>query len=383
MCRPRIDIRIPTSDPAKNYQWGTMEGGSTGGYFAIRMKSDVVYETHYNGAVTQEKYCTRPGLFCGLILLTSVETGEPLAFIHDGFLQHMRVGGDGGIGVKYMAKRTPTSSACSAPAAWRAPTWRHSRRAHHQETAGVQPDTGESRGLRPRDGRKYNIEVKVCDRPEDIYKGADIVAGLTDSAVPVLDGRLIEQGTHIVIVGGSVKPEAESLKRVDVYLRFGDAPAPDGQPELALDDEYIGWEARPDRPSSATAAGIAGTVIRFRTSASRSPTSSAARRRGAPRPTRSRIRSAAICRARSSTRSPARCTNSRKRAGLGHEIPTEWFLQDIRDSDTGASHSFFLLSSSAKILFVVIVRESGRSSSHEVRFTLLGLRLLDAPLSRA
>ena len=42
VCRPRIDIRIPTSDPAKNYQWGTMEGGSTSGYFAIRMKSDII-----------------------------------------------------------------------------------------------------------------------------------------------------------------------------------------------------------------------------------------------------------------------------------------------------------------------------------------------------
>ena len=38
-----------------------------------------------------------------MILLTSVENGEPLAFINDGVLQHMRVGGDGGIGVKYMA----------------------------------------------------------------------------------------------------------------------------------------------------------------------------------------------------------------------------------------------------------------------------------------
>src|SRR5436305_6712320 len=103
VCRPRIDIRIPTSDPGKNYQWGTMEGGSTAGYFAIRMKSDVIYETQYNGAVTQEKYCVRPGLFCGLILLTSIENGEPLAFLNDGHLQHMRVGGDGGIGVQYMA----------------------------------------------------------------------------------------------------------------------------------------------------------------------------------------------------------------------------------------------------------------------------------------
>ena len=73
VCRPRIDIRIPTSDPARNYQWGTMEGGSTAGYFAIRMKSDIVYEKEYKGVLTQEKYCVRPGLYCGLILLTSIE----------------------------------------------------------------------------------------------------------------------------------------------------------------------------------------------------------------------------------------------------------------------------------------------------------------------
>src|SRR5246127_3484220 len=84
VCRPRIDIRIPTSDPAKNYQWGTMEGGSTAGYFAIRMKSDVIYETEYNGSITQEKYCTRPGLYCGLILLTSTDTPGPLALIKHG-----------------------------------------------------------------------------------------------------------------------------------------------------------------------------------------------------------------------------------------------------------------------------------------------------------
>ena len=91
VCRPRIDIQIPTRDPAKIYQWGTMEGGSTSGYFAIRMKSDVIYEQEYQGAITQKKYCVRPGRFCGLILLNSIENGEPLALINDGYLQHMRV----------------------------------------------------------------------------------------------------------------------------------------------------------------------------------------------------------------------------------------------------------------------------------------------------
>ena len=75
VCRPRIDIQIPTTDPNKIYRWGSMEGGSTSGYFAIRMKSDVVYEQSYNGVTTQEKYCTKPGLYCGLIFLTSTENG--------------------------------------------------------------------------------------------------------------------------------------------------------------------------------------------------------------------------------------------------------------------------------------------------------------------
>ena len=113
VCRPRIDVRIPTSDPAKNYQFGSMEGGSAAGYFAVRMKSDIIYETRYNNAVTQEKYCREPGTFCGLIFLTSVENGEPLAFINDGHLQHMRVGGDGGIGVKYMARDDAAKAKCS------------------------------------------------------------------------------------------------------------------------------------------------------------------------------------------------------------------------------------------------------------------------------
>ena len=218
VCRPRIDIRIPTSDPARNYQWGTMEGGSTAGYFAIRMKSDIIYETEYNGAVTQEKYCMRPGLYCGLILLTSIENGELLAFINDGYLQHMRVGADGGIGVKYLANQDAEVVGIlgsGGMARTHMPAFMHVRKI---EKLQVFSPTRENRERFGREmAAKYNIEVKVCDRPEDVYKGAHILAALTDSAVEVTDGTLLEKGTHIVTVGGSGKPDPESLKRVDVY----------------------------------------------------------------------------------------------------------------------------------------------------------------------
>jgi len=333
VCRPRIDIRIPTSDPAKNYQWGTMEGGSTAGYFAIRMKSDVIYETRYDGSITQEKYCTRPGLYCGLVLLTSIETGEPLAFINDGHLQHMRVGADGGIGVKYLAKPDAAVVGMLGSGGMARTHMRAFTLVRDIKKLQVFSPTREHR---ERFGREmaaaYNIEVEVCDRAEDIYKGADIVAGLTDSAVPVLDGRLLEKGAHIVNVGGTGKPDEESLRRVDVYLRFGDAPGPVGKPELAVDDEHLGYEARPDRQKYGdgrrgrarhgnmlpdkriTLADLVAGKVKGRSNAEQISYSERGNLQGA--------QFFAIA---------GKIYEATRRAGLGREIPTEWFLQDIRD----------------------------------------------------
>lgn len=333
VCRPRIDIRIPTSDPAKNYQWGTMEGGSTAGYFAIRMKSDIIYETTYNGVTTQEKYCMRPGLFCGLILLTSIENGEPLAFINDGVLQHMRVGADGGIGVKYMANKNAEVVGMLGSGGMARTHMQAFNAVRNLKKLQVFSPTKANREAFGREmAAKYNIEVQVCDKPEDVYKGAHIVAGVTDSAIPVMDGTLLEQGTHIVNVGGSGKPDAESLKRVDVYLRFGDAPAPVGRPEFGVDDEHIDYVARPHAPKfgdgrhgkkahgnalpdkRVTLAEIMSGQSKGRTSENQITYSERGNLQGA--------QFYAVA---------GKVYELATKAKLGREIPTEWFLQDIRN----------------------------------------------------
>src|SRR5689334_11947832 len=91
VCRPRIDIRIPTADRDRVYQWDTMVSASPVGSFTIRIKSDIVFELGETGARTQKKYCSRLGLYCGLVLLTRVENAEPVAIIHNGWLQNLRV----------------------------------------------------------------------------------------------------------------------------------------------------------------------------------------------------------------------------------------------------------------------------------------------------
>jgi alanine dehydrogenase len=333
VCRPRIDIRIPTSDPARNYQWGTMEGGSTAGYFAIRMKSDVIYETEYKGVVTQEKYCMRPGLYCGLILLTSIENGELLAFINDGYLQHMRVGADGGIGVKYLANKDAEVVGMLGAGGMARTHMEAFTRVRKIEKLQVFSPTRENRERFGHEmAAKYNIEVKICNRPEDVYKGAHILAALTDSAVEVTDGALLEKGTHIVVVGGSGKPDDESLKRVDVYLRFGDTPAPTGHPELATDAEHIGYEARPQQHKYGD--GRRGRRKHGNTLPDRRVTLAdlvAGKVKGRSSPDQITYSERGNLQGAQFHAVAGKVYELAKRAGLGRGIPTEWFLQDIRD----------------------------------------------------
>jgi ornithine cyclodeaminase/alanine dehydrogenase-like protein (mu-crystallin family) len=334
VCRPRIDIRIPTSDPAKNYQFGSMEGGATANYFAVRMKSDIIYETEYNGVVTQEKYCTRPGRYCGLIFLTSVENAEPLAFINDGVLQHMRVAGDGGIGVKYMARKDAEVIGMLGSGGMSRTHMQAFTQVRNIKKLQVFSPTKENREAFAREvAGRYNIEVQVCDNPEDVYKGAHIVAALTDSAVPVLDGTLLEPGAHVVNIGGSGVPDEETMKRADVYLRFGDAPAPIGHPEMALDDEYLGWEARPDIAKhgdgrwNKTGHGAA-TLPGRRVSLGDLADGSAEGRTSDDQITwseRGNLQGAQFYAV------AGRVYEIAKREGRGYEIPTDLFLQDIRD----------------------------------------------------
>jgi alanine dehydrogenase len=329
VCRPRIDVRIPTSVPGKTYQWGTMEGGSTSGYFAIRIKSDIIYEQEKDGVVTQEKYCSRPGLFCGLVLLTDVETGAPLAFINDGVLQHMRVGADAAIGAKYMARPDAKVLGMLGSGGM--------ARSHVEALACVR-ELRELRVYSPtranRDafGRemagKHGLAVTVCERPEEIYRGADIVAAVTDSAVPVLDGRHLEPGTHVINIGGGGKPDAATLERVDAYLRFGNAPSPVGRPELTLDDEYLTFAARPGDGGSGRkrSHGVAlpdkviylADILQGRSTGRGSDAQITYSERG-------NLQGAQFFAVAGKVYELARA------AGLGREIPTEWFLQDIRD----------------------------------------------------
>lgn len=331
VCRPRIDIRIPTGTPGRVYQWGTMEGGSTAGYFAIRMKSDVIYEQEYHGVRTQEKFASRPGLFCGLVLLTDIETGVPLALINDGYLQHLRVAADSAIGTDILARKGPVELGMLGSGGM--------ARAHVAALCEVRdirrlriysPTPEHRRRFAAEIAQAFGIQTEAVDTPQMVYESADILAACTDSAVPVVRGDWLRPGMHVVSIGG--RPDAAAIKRFDVTLRLGTAPAPVGRPELGTADEYIGYLARPDdavwktqrtgraapvvtgRGTDVLYADILDGKVRGRTSDTQMTYAE-----------RGNIQGAQFFAVAAAVYEAARSR------GIGREIPTEWFLQDIRD----------------------------------------------------
>jgi ornithine cyclodeaminase/alanine dehydrogenase-like protein (mu-crystallin family) len=328
VCRPRIDIRIPTRTPGRFYQWGTMEGGSTSGYFAIRMKSDVLEEQEYDGARTEEKFCVRPGLYCGLILLTRIDNGEPLALINDGYLQHLRVAADGAIGAKLMSRENSAVLGMLGSGGMARSHAEALLRVRDIKRIQVYSPTEANRDRYGAEMReKYGIEAVAMENPREVYRGADILAACTDSAVPVVKGEWLEEGMHVIAIGG--RPDAAARNRFDVTLRLGTAPAPVGRPELGTADEYLGYLARPDaelwqhRRMGKRAPAITGAVMLADILSGKSEGRSSAHQ--ITYSERGNIQGAQFYAV------AAVAYEAAKKRGLGREIPTEWFLQDIRD----------------------------------------------------
>jgi ornithine cyclodeaminase/alanine dehydrogenase-like protein (mu-crystallin family) len=239
VCRPHTVVQIPTDDPEEIYQWGSAEGGSTDGYFAVRMMSDVRYQAEREGRRIQEKYCIRPGTYCGLVFLFRVSNGEPLALLNDGLIQQARVGIDAAIGVKYMARDAAEVVGMFGAGGLARSLIASIRLVREIKRVQIyDPVIASSERFAREMVDRYQIDVTVLRRPEDVYKEASILAECTNAVgYPVILGEYVETGTHIVTVGRRLDEEA--FKRIDRSLRFGNATSVIGQ--RAILDEHVAY----------------------------------------------------------------------------------------------------------------------------------------------
>jgi alanine dehydrogenase len=292
--RTRSDCITPTSRPDAVYALKSMDGVIPKlGIGAIRINSDIVTFPKRGNNIRREKVPAAPnGRYCGLVLLFSTENGEPLAILPDGVMQRMRVGAANGLGVKYLARKDARTVGILG-SGWH-------REAFSKQMSAV-----------------LGVEVIPVDQTETAIEGADIVMCATNTLDNVFFERWIRPGIHL----SSIKrPEIESkaLARADrIVLHSHDA-----SPIHVTTRDLAGAEKGKERGWS-TAAELDFQKL----------------------PTLPELIAGKVAGRRSAEEVTCFMNNiglgyqfaaagavvyrKAKESGIGHELPTDWFTEDV------------------------------------------------------
>lgn len=343
--RPRVDIYTETSREGEFHRWGTMEGSSKGLHrHAIRMKSDIVSWRDHGGVRVEDKYAVEPGLFCGLIFLFDTENGEPLAIINEGYLQHIRVGALAGLGAKYLAKANASTVGMLGAGGM--------ARSHLEAFTAVRPitqckvycPTPEHREAYAREMTELlGAAVIPCGTPEEAVAGTDILSACTNAVQPVVFGRMVEPGMHLTSVAGEFADDV--LARIDVGI--GGGPVSQIVGGVRIDQSrgfptYLAGDvealyaangrasadterARAPRESHTRAVAMTDLIAGRVPGRLSEPEISSSGAGSGARDLSEGKQGLQFVTVASHVYDLARQT------GLGHQVPTEWFLQDIRD----------------------------------------------------
>lgn len=329
----RIDLYVPSQqEQVPYYRWAVMAGASRkDGYVCARMLSDMVEWPRTHGKIRENKYAQQPGTFCGLLFLFSAADGTPVAMINDGVLQHVRVGGGAGLGVKYLSRpdsKTVGMIGSGGMARTYLDAFLQVRAIERVKVYSPNPDNvrqyaEEMRAL-------HDLEVVPVDSAREAVRGVDIVSCCTSTNEPVFMTDWLEPGMHVTnLTSSEIEPGLPDA--VDVAVRAGEATPRLEQlpPEAAYARAgFLGYVAgRPEEREMVPHLDLADDIINMPRLTDliqgREPG------RTSPEQTSFFLNVGAI-----GAQFEAVAAAVYRRAvadGLGHEIPTEYFLQDVRD----------------------------------------------------
>ena len=226
--RTRSDCFTPTARADALYSLKSMDGVVPKlGIGAVRINSDIITWPKRGNNVRREKVPAAPNnRYVGLVLLFSVESGEPLAILPDGVMQRMRVGAANGLGIKYLARENAKSVGILG-SGWQAGAQLMAACAVREvETIRCFSPNPQSRQAFATAMRALlGVEVVPVDQPEEAIAGADIAMCATNSIDHIFFEHWIEPGMHV----SSIKrPEIEvkAIKRADHVVIHWNEPSP-------------------------------------------------------------------------------------------------------------------------------------------------------------
>ena len=158
----------------------------------------------------------------GVVMLFSVQHGEPLAILDASAITAVRTAAVSGAVTRSLARedagdlailgsgvqaRTHLEAMSTVCRLRRIRVWSRTR-AHAEKFARQQ-------------GSRLGIDIEVCADPESAVSGADLVCTTTAAKEPVLLGRWLEPGAHVNAVGACFAAfrelDAEAVKRARLF----------------------------------------------------------------------------------------------------------------------------------------------------------------------
>jgi len=323
---PRADLLAPTETEGRYHAFKTMSGTIPHMKLtALRLNSDVLHWPQGTGGdhLRVKIPAGRGQKWGGLIQLFDIETGELVAIMPDGFIQKMRVGATSGVAARHMA-RPDASVVGLLGSGWQAGAQLEAMaRVRQLETIKVYSPTVANRcRFAAEMTARLGITVSPVDAPENAAQGAHILIAATNSLAPVIKGHWLEAGMHLTTVKSLSEVDDETVQRCDtivvndhqlsdVYTLPGhEAKIPEfGTGEYRNDHlihDVINWKNRP------LLADVVGKRVLPRTDAN-----------------------AITCFLNNPgtgiqfVAAAGHVLQQAKAQGIGHEIPTDWFLQSV------------------------------------------------------
>lgn len=290
----------------RHYLFKSMDGALPRlGVHALRLSSDLTFE--HDGR--RDKIPAAPGeRYVGLVMLFDQKTLVPLALVHDGQLQRVRVGATSALAAGRLAREDARVAAVIG-AGWQAATQVEGLRSVRElDEVRVYAPTREKLEA----FCEKHDAVPVASVQEAIA-GADIVAVATNSHDPVLCGDWLEAGQHVGSVQGR-ELDQRVLDRADLVAVRSRAKA-----TFHYADGHAPIEARESKGADAKKLVELGDVVAGRVGRTSNEQITLFAGGGTGGSSGLGTQFAAVAHVVYT----AACE-----AGIGRELPTEWFTQE-------------------------------------------------------
>lgn len=202
--KPRTRYKVPPDLDKPGYMANIIPGAvPSSGVAALRYDSTIVQERVVAGTKRMD-FPSPLKRSWGFVLLFSLETGEPLALIHDFSLSAIRVGATTGVAHRALSKkgakvvgifgsgneaRTNLEAICAVRSI---------------EQVKVYSVTKEHRDRFAEEMTELlNVEVQPVSNPESVVRGSDIVMCATNASQPVFDGNWLEPGQLVTTIANT------------------------------------------------------------------------------------------------------------------------------------------------------------------------------------